>query len=156
MAAEKHRLGSVRVNYTISAVPVTMLDLVWDRAAPLLKLPIDLSADELTLDSVYQRIKSGNTLLLTVSNGPDIIAVVTAEIRSFDTGMKALYLPLIGGTDMENWFDRMHDIAAAIAKDFDCQELRGIAVRKGWLRVLKDKGWSEVSTIVKYPLGGEK
>ncbi len=48
MAAEEFRLGSVRVNYTISAVPVTMLDLVWDRAAPLLKLPIDLSADELT------------------------------------------------------------------------------------------------------------
>lgn len=54
---------------------------------------------------------------------------------------------------MNEWMDRFLDIVKAIAKDFNCTELRGIAARKGWMRKLKPLGWSEVSTIIKCDVG---
>lgn len=156
MALQEHRLDTVRVNdYIISAIPVTLIDVVWPQVEPLLMMPIDVSHGECDIEVIYQQLKNGNILLLTVSDGPDIIAVMTLEVRVFDSGLRTLYVPLIGGTDMEKWLSRAMSIVKAIAKDFDCTELRGVAVRKGWLRVLKNAGWEEVSTTVKCHIGGE-
>lgn len=153
MALQEYRLDTVRVDQpTIAAIPVNLIDVVWPQAEPLLKKAIDLT-NEVTLESVYSRLKSGDDLLLTVSKGPDIIAAITLEIRTFDSGVKALWLPLVGGDMMAEWMDRVLEVSEAIAKDFSCGELRGIAVRKGWMRKLAPLGWEEVCTIVKKTVG---
>lgn len=133
----------------IAACPPTMIPLIWDRAAPLLELPIALAHGEVTLDTMKKKLLMGESLLITVSRGTEIIAVNTVEVRHFESGLKALYIPLIGGTEMEEWMDRFLNIVSAIGKDLGCTELRGIAARKGWIRRLKPLGWSEVSTIIK-------
>lgn len=140
-------------NLVIAAIPQTMIDLIWDRVAPQLERPIALSHGEVTLESIKRRLITGDVLLITVSRGTEIIAVNTVEVRESESGLRALYIPLIGGSEMEDWMDRFLDIVKAIAKDFNCTELRGIAARKGWMRKLKPLGWSEVSTIIKCDVG---
>lgn len=137
----------------IAAVPLTMIDLIWDRVEPILALPVAKAHWELTLEAIKDKLKRGEALLMTVSRGSHIIAAATIEVRTFDTGNKALYIPLVGGTEMDSWMHRFLDICKAIAKDFGCEELRGIAVRKGWLRKLCDLGWEEVSVTIKCKVG---
>jgi hypothetical protein len=151
MDLQEHRLDTDSV--IIAAVPASMIPLVWDRVVPQLEKPIALSHGEVTLDSIKARIMSGDVLLITVSRGIEIIAVNTVEVRESESGLRALYIPLIGGSEMEEWMDRFLKIVKAIAKDFNCTELRGIAARKGWMRKLKPLGWSEVSTIIKCDVG---
>lgn len=154
MALQEHWLDTNCITgYTISAIPVTLIDVLWDKVKPLLMMPVNLSHGEIDIANVYERLKNGDALLLTVSKGREIIAVVTLEVREFESGLRTLHMPLVGGTDMKNWMERCIEISKAIAKDFNCTELRGTAVRKGWLRVLRDKGWEEVATIVKCPIG---
>jgi len=140
-------------NLVIAAVPQTMIGLIWDRVVPHLEKPISLSHGEVTLDSIKRRLISGDVLLITISRESEIIAVNTVEVRESESGLRALFIPLIGGSEMNEWMDRFLDIVKAIAKDLNCTELRGIAARKGWMRKLKPLGWSEVSTIIKCDVG---
>lgn len=147
MDIQEHRMDTD--NIVIAACPATLIGLIWDRVVPHLEKPIALSHGEVTLESIKARIMSSDVLLITVSRGTEIIAVNTVEVRTSESGLRALYIPLIGGSEMNEWMDRFLDIVRAIAKDFNCTELRGIAARKGWMRKLKPLGWSEVSTIIK-------
>ena len=135
--------------HIIAAIPATMIDLIWPKVLPWLEKPIDLSHDEVCISSLKDELKSGKQLLCTVSRDTDVIGVFTLDVRVFDSGLRAMYIPLVGGTEIDKWMERGFKIIEAIAKDYNCTELRGISVRKGWLRKLKDKGWEEVSTTVR-------
>lgn len=159
MALQVDWVGTDRViessnDYIISAIPVTLIDVIWPQVEPLLLKPIGLSHGECDIVSVYNSIRKGNVLLLTVSLKSKIVAVLTVDVRTFESGLRTLYIPLIGGTDMPKWFDRAMYIIEAIAIDHNCTELRGIAVRKGWLRILEKDGWEEVSVTVKKDIRG--
>ena len=151
MVAQDISLGTTGL--IIAAVPCTMIDLIWDKVDHILARPIAKAHRELTIESLYAKLKSGEALLMTVSRGSEVIAAATLEVRTFESGMKALYIPLVGGTDMDSWMLRFLEIAKAIAKDFGCEELRGVAARKGWLRKLQDLGWEEVSVAIKCKVG---
>ena len=135
--------------YAIGAVPANMIDLIWDRVEPLIKTVEEKAPDDISLEVVRERLLSGNNLLVTVSSGPEIIAVNVIDIKELDTGMKILYIPITAGTDMENWIREFLDIAKAIALDHGCDELRGMAVRDGWLKKLKPYGWEPMFTTVR-------
>ena len=135
--------------YVIGAVPANMIDLIWDRVEPLIKTVEEKAPDDISLEVVRERLLSGNNLLVTVSSGPEIIAVNVIDIKELDTGMKILYIPITAGTDMENWIKEFLDIAKAIALDHGCDELRGMAVRDGWLKKLKPYGWEPMFTTVR-------
>lgn len=135
--------------YVIGAVPANMIDLIWDRVEPLIKTVEEKAPDDISLEVVRERLLSGNNLLVTVSSGPEIIAVNVIDIKELDTGMKILYIPITAGTDMENWIREFLDIAKAIALDHGCDELRGMAVRDGWLKKLKPYGWEPMFTTVR-------
>jgi hypothetical protein len=45
------------------------------------------------------------------------------------------------------------DAEKEIAKSLGCVELRGCAVRNGWLRKLNKTAWQEVHTVIKLKLG---
>ena len=137
------------MSYQIAAIPVTLVEVLWDRLLPHIQRVVDIAPDELTVEKIKERSLTADIVLTTISKGSNIIGVITLEIRTFDTGIRALYLPVIGGNEMFDWMDQYLDVAHAIAKDFNCQQIRGLAARKGWMRVLKDKGFEEVYTAVK-------
>lgn len=143
-------------DYIVSAVPASLIDIVWPQVEPLLQKPIELAHGETDINAVYNNLKTANILLCTVSQGPVIVAAFTLEFREFESGLKTMYLPLIGGTNMRHWMDQGLKVVEAIGKDFKCTELRGISVRKGWMRILEKKGWEEVSVTVRCPIGGEE
>lgn len=152
----KEQLKLIHCNEPIiAAIPTTMIDLIWPKVLPWLEKPIDLSHDEVDISALKNHLKQGNHLLCTISIDTDIIGVFTLEVRTFDTGLRAMYIPLVAGKDIHKWIDRGFKVIEAIAKDYNCTELRGISVRKGWMRMLKDRGWEEVSTTVRCPIGGE-
>lgn len=137
----------------IAAVPPTMVPLIWDKVIPHISKPIELSHGEVTLESIKRRLEIGEAMLITVSRGTELIAVNTVEVQEAESGLRTLAIPLIGGSEMDKWMDRFLEIVKAIAKDLGCSELRGIAARKGWMRLLAPKGWEEVSTIIRCDVG---
>ena len=75
-------------------------------------------------------------------------AVNILETSVFETGHKALFIPITGGDRMDEWLDRFMDLAHDYARKLGCDELRGMACRKGWLRALKDHDWYELHTVI--------
>jgi hypothetical protein len=138
---------------TIAAVPCTMIDLIWDKVVPFMKMVEEKSPEDVVGEVVKEELIKGNQLLATISRGSDIIAINVLEVRTLDTGIKVLYIPITAGAEMELWLDRFLGIAEAIAKDYNCVELRGLAVRNGWLRKLKPYGWEELFTTIRYKIG---
>ena len=132
----------------IVAIPANMIEMLWDKVETHIQSVVNVSHGELTCESSKERAMSGDVLLVAICDGTDIIAVNILEVRVFDSGKKALCIPIVGGSRMSEWKYDFLKYAHQIARDFDCEELRGFAVRKGWLRELKDDGWEEVYTTV--------
>ncbi len=136
----------------IGACPATMIELIWDKVMPLLQLVIDKS-DDIDASITKERLQAGENMLVTISRGSEIIAINVLDARFTDTGIKYLSIPITAGSEMENWLEDFLKIAEAIAKDYGCGEIRGFAVRNGWLRKLKPYGWDELFTTIRYKIG---
>jgi hypothetical protein len=141
--------------YVIAAIPPEVLDLAWPEAAPFIKLATDISHNEATVETVRKRVYEGSAILLVVYKEGKIIAAITGEVREFDTGVRALFWPIVGGREMDLWFEPMYEAMLTVAKSAGCTEMRGIAVRNGWLKRLKNYGWEEVSISVRCPIEQE-
>lgn len=146
MDLQVRRMGAD--NLIIAAVPATLIEVLWDKVTPHLQRVVDVAHGEITLDSVKAKLIRGDALLITISDQDSIIAVNTMEVRYFDSGRKAMFIPITGGDNLDLWMDRFLKVAKAIAKDHGCDELRGLAVRKGWMRKLAPYGWEEVHTVI--------
>jgi len=141
-----------RDEITIAACPPQMLAAVWDQCIPFLEKVVARSHGEITIDSVKARLQRADSLLVVICDGTEVIGACVVEVRVMDSGLRALFIPIVGGTRMFEWMDQFLEIAKAIAKDYDCTELRGMAVRKGWMRILKAHKWEEVHQVVKCKL----
>ena len=137
----------------ISVVPCTMIDLIWDKALPIIKLAADKAPEDVCCKVVHDELCKGAKLLVTISRGADIIAVNVLDIRTLDTGIKILYIPITAGSEMEFWLEDFLEFVKVIAKNCDCVELRGLAVRNGWMKKLKPHGWEEMFTTIRCKLG---
>lgn len=136
----------------IAPVPITMLDHIWSKAVPHLQKVVDKSPTELSLETIKKALLSGNQMLITISDGDDVIAVNVLEKVTFATGLSVLNIPITGGARMEEWMERFLNLAHLIAQDLDCTELRGMAVRPGWLKKLKAYDWEPVFTVIRCPV----
>jgi hypothetical protein len=125
----------------------------WDDLLPSIERVVKVSNDEFTAESIKARAISGNSLMIAVLNDAEIIAVTTAEVVTYDSGLKSLLIPIFAGNGMMEWGKELLELYASIALQLGCNELRGLAVRGGWMRVLKDFGWKEGYTVIKMPLG---
>ncbi len=137
----------------IAAVPSNMINIIWDKVEPLLEMVVRKSPEDIVAEVTKEELLKGALLLVTISRGTDIIAVNVLDVRTLDSGIKVLYIPITAGSEMDLWIDRFLEIATAIAKDYNCVELRGLAVRNGWLRKLKPHGWEELFTTIRYKIG---
>lgn len=136
--------------YKIAALPVTSIDYHWSELEPIIESVVCHSHGEATTEVAKVQMMLGNLLTLIVCEETSIIAVALLEVRTFDTGVKALHIPVFGGKDMEAWADDMMEVLHAIARDFGCAQLRGVGARKGWIRRLqhKDYGWKELNVTI--------
>jgi len=137
----------------IAAVPATMIELVWTKVEPHIQRVIDKAPDDLLMSKIKDRLISGSTLLVTISRDTEVIAINVLDVKVLDTGKRVLYIPITGGDELDSWMADFLKIAAAIAKDYNCTELRGMAVRKGWMRKLKQFGWEESFTTIRCEIG---
>ena len=137
----------------ISAIPITLIEVVWDRCVPHISRVVERSHGELSLESVKGTLLSGNSMLITISDGSDIIAVNIVQVRTMDTGLKCLYIPITGGDRLDEWMPRFLEVAKAIGKDLECTELCGLAVRRGWMKKLAPQGWEFVHEVIRCSIG---
>lgn len=142
-------------SYNFVIVPPGLYEYMQYDVEPLLQEVVDIAPLELSIDSIKNNVLSGNVLLIAVMKKDVIVAVLTLEIRTFDTGHKVLVVPITAGSDMVNredggWGLAFNQLIIQYAKDNGCVEIRGIAARRGWMRRLEPLGWKEVHTTIAY------
>ena len=135
-------------NLIISAVPITLIEVVWPQVEPLLQKAVDHAPNDTTTTIIKAELLKGSSMLLVVCDGPTIIASCYVEAHTYDTGYKVLYMPVLGGDRMSEWLERMNIIVNAIAIDMGCEEIRAIATRAGWVKAIKHLGWNRNHEIL--------
>ena len=142
--------------YNITVVPPGLVEVLWDAMYPHLIKVIDLAAGDISEQSIKNRALSGNGIIVVVSDGDEVLAVTTAEVVTYDSGLKSFLIPVLGGHDIHEWGPQWFEHMKALAKHLGCSELRGLAARNGWLRLLKDYGWKESHTVITCKLDEEQ
>ncbi len=139
-------------NHNITAIPATLIEIVWPLISDKLSLVVDKVPNELSLNSIKEKALKGETLVVVVSKESNVLAAITLEIKVFDTGLKAMYIPAIGGEEFFEWETEVFDAIKGLSKLYDCQEVRAVAARTGWHRLAKNRQWEEVYTTFKFKL----
>lgn len=109
------------------------------RCKPWLEAALELSGGTHTLDDVVQAIIKGEMQFWPAPKGCAVTEIVNYPRK------RVLHIFLAGG-EMEQIID-MDDSAVEFAKMNGCTGM-SIAGRKGWKRVLKDKGYEETFTVL--------
>ncbi len=135
-------------NLKLTAIPTPLVEVIWPMALPHIMRVVERAPDEVEIDVMKQALVDGKEWMVTVSEGDEIIAVNIIKVSVFDTGVRTLYIPIIGGDKLDEWMEPFMNMLHKAAIDLNCTELRGIACRKGWLRKLKDYDWYRVHEIV--------
>jgi hypothetical protein len=139
--------------YKIVALPTSLVPVLWDKMIPHLQKAIEISNGELTEEGVKGALVSGNQMALLICREESVVAVHTLEIKELSEGLRVLHINAIGGDEMDSWFEQYVLVMRAIAKDLNCTEVRGCAVRDGWLKYLKSTGFEKISSTVRLKLG---
>ena len=137
--------------YGVAAVPTNRLHLVWEECIPHLNEVVKVSHGDITLSSIRNHLVNGKSQLLCVSDGHDIVAATTIEVRTMDSGKRVLSCPIIGGRDVDMWGDMFLTTLKQLAKEYLCDEIRGCG-RRGWARKWKDQGVQDIMTVYKLEL----
>ena len=132
----------------IAAVPIELLDHIFPKCIVHLEKVIKKAPDDLCIEGIKKDLYNGDSLLVIVSDMSEVVAVNVCTATTYDTGHKVMFIPITGGERMEEWLDDFMNIAQALAKDFQCHEIRGMACRKGWLKVLEKHNWYPIHTVI--------
>ena len=149
------KIVAKQADIKVHHVDPMMLPFVWDECKKHLQKACDRSHGDVTLPGIYSRLMSGDNLLVITRDGTEVIAACTLQVQTNDSGTKYLYIPCVAGDRMDEWMDQFIVVAMAIAKDMGCSQLRGMSVRKGWLRKLNSNGynWMSLHDVVMCELG---
>ncbi|MCK4710642.1 MAG: hypothetical protein KAU21_18655 [Gammaproteobacteria bacterium] len=132
----------------ISAVPVTLVEFMFPRATHHLERVIAKAPNDINLETIKSDLLKGNKMLVVILDGDDVIAVNVLEKAVYDTGHAVLYIPITGGDRMDEWLERFMNFAHGVARDLKCDELRGMACRKGWLKALEKHDWYDIHQVI--------
>jgi hypothetical protein len=137
--------------HAFAIVPIPLIMPLWSKLLPHIERVVEASAGEITCDSVLLKAMSGKSSIITVTNmeAGYIVAVNTAEICTYDSGMSALLIPVVGGTEAFEWGPDFLAECNQLAKAMGCTEMRGFSTRESWKRVLKPYGWEESHFVIK-------
>jgi len=133
---------------TITVVPTLLVQPLWRQVEDILQRVVDVGHGEISTDSIRAKLVKGDSLMVIIADGETIIAVNTLEVRVLESGLRILYIPITGGDRLNEWMKDFLILAKNIARDYNCTRLRGLAVRKGWMRVLKQHDWHTVHEVI--------
>jgi len=127
----------------------------WDELLVHIERVVQVSNEEFTAESIKHRAVSGNGMIVAIYNAENIVAVTTAEVVTYDSGLRSLLVPVFAGSELYEWGLEWLELHKKIAKQFNCVELRGFAVRSGWMKILKDYGFKENHVVITMPISGD-
>ncbi len=122
----------VSLDNVVTRVPSEDVEFIWSQVSPLLEKALDESYS--IVDILYGIITDRMQLFISWNNDRVESAVVT-EIAQYPQS-KVLRYFLAGGTNLENWLERIQEVIEKFAKKEKCTHLE-VAGRKGWVRKLK-------------------
>lgn len=140
------------MNLIITPIPIQLIDFMWPQAEKILKRAIDMASDEVSLETTKAGLLRGSQTMVAVLDKDKVIAVNIMEVVTFETGLKALTITITAGNKMRHWSERFLKLMNLWAIESKCSEIRGLSMRKGWLRYLQNEGWTEHVTILKCPV----
>ncbi len=132
----------------MSLVPPSLMDIIYPQIEHFINKVVDRAENDLSLNTIRDRLNKGETMLCVIFEDDDIIAINIMEVMEFETGHRALYIPITAGERMSEWLDDFLKLAMDIARDLKCVELRGISCRPGWIKALKNHGWYNINTVI--------
>ena len=138
---------------TLATVPANLTDLLWDKIEPFIEMVASKASDDIVTSVIKEQCRLGNQMPLVIYRGSDIVSVSIMTVRTLDSGIKALYIPIVSGSEIDTWDEDYMALLTKIAKAYGCTELRGMSIRKGWMTKLKPFGWEEMFTTVRCKLG---
>jgi hypothetical protein len=115
---------------------------IWDEVAELLGPACDTSFGQDTIKTLRASLMSGNEGLFVIEDGGDIIGAVTYEVICYDTGLRVLAINYAGGVAMDSQMPAVIEMFHALKRHFMCDRVR-ITGRKGWIRYMKQFGFTE-------------
>ena len=139
--------------HTLALLPIPLIEVLWDKILPHLQRVVEASAGEITCESVKAKALCGNCTFILILKGDQVVAVNTVEICTYDSGLKALLIPVVGGDEAFEWGPTFLAECYQLAKVTGCTEMRGFSTRESWKRVLKDYGWKESHFVIKCDVG---
>jgi len=139
--------------YHFACIPVNLIDVLWYQIEPHVERVVNASAGEITVESVKQRALSGRSTIVAVVKGDEIVAVNTIEVTTYDSGLRCLEIPVVGGHEAFEWGPDFLEMCNQLAVQQGCQEMRGFSTRTSWLKVLKPFGWEESHFVIKRKTG---
>lgn len=120
---------------------------VWPEVFGFVADAVGYSNGELTIPYVKDKLISGDWVMFVMMEGEVIVASIILVVRDYPSGKKTLHGLLAGGSKLEQWMDKIYDVAQAVAKEQGCSELY-VAGRPGWQRLLKSKGFTLIHTTL--------
>ena len=127
---------------------------LWDTVVwPLLAPAVALSNGESTEASLKQRVKIEEVSVVLAIFGGDPKLAFTLEVTEYDSGLRVLSLPYISGNGIAELLADCFEELKQIARQSSCTEIRGMSVRRGWMKVLKPLGWEPVHEVIKCNVG---
>lgn len=128
--------------------PAKVLDC-WAEIEPFVQLAIDHSNGELSMQRIKNNLGNKEIALGVIidTDIEKIIAVVTFDMITFDSGLKVLTIQCAGGERMDDWIDQVDALSISMARRHDCDKIYIIG-RKGWERKLRDIGYKHAHTTL--------
>jgi len=133
---------------TIAAVPVTLVEHMFPKCEKHLQKVVDKASTDISLETIKNDLLQGGHMLITISDGAEVVAVNVVTANQMPTGYRVLWIPITGGERMDEWLDDFMKLAQQLAVDQNCNEIRGMACRKGWLRALKEHEWYPIHEVI--------
>lgn len=121
----------------------------WSEIEPFVQLAIDHSNGEFSMEGIIKRIEKKEIAVGTIFDMDlrKLIAVVTFDMTTFDSGMKVLTIQCAGGERMDEWFEQVDALAISMARHHNCDKIY-IVGRKGWERQLRNIGYEHAHTVL--------
>ena len=124
----------------ITQVPKEDIFLIWQQVAPLLQPALDNTYDIMDIEKGLQE----NRFQLFISWNNKVESAVVTEIAVYPRA-KVLRYFLAGGTNLDNWLEKIQQVIEKFAKNNNCTQVE-VAGRKGWVKKLK--GYKEKAVLL--------
>ena len=116
----------------ITRVPSEDVELIWKQVSSYLVKALD---ETYAIEDIYEGLIDDRMQLFISWNNNRVESAVVTEIAVYPQS-KVLRYFLAGGTNLENWLERIQIIIEKFAKRENCTHIE-VAGRKGWVRKLK-------------------